>query len=118
MAISWGPASETSSNGVRVGVDLSYTVSGATATVVFELWLWTKQASYGSSASYTRTGNVWSGGGTFSYNHPSTTSSGWSTNNRTRIGRWTTTRTLQYGSTQTITAGGSVTNSTDRKSVV
>ncbi len=106
MAVSWGTARESSTNGARVGIDLDYSVSGDTATVTFELWLWTKRASFGSSASYSR-GGAWSGGGSFSYNHTNN-SSDWPTSNRTRIGRWTTTRNLGT-STQTVTASGSVT---------
>lgn len=107
MAVTWGSARTTSTNGVRVGIDLTYSVSGATATVVMELWVWTRRASFTSSASYSRGGTFGSGSGSFSYNH-SSNSSDWPTSNRTRIGRWTTTRTLQYGSTQTVTATGSV----------
>ena len=107
MAVTWGPAVNTSTNGMRVGIDLSVSTSGATATVTLDLWLWTKRASFGSSSSYSRGGTFGSGSGTFSHNH-SNNSSDWPTSNRTRIGRWTTTRTMQYGQTQSVSASGSV----------
>lgn len=112
MAISWGAARETSTNGVRVGVDVSTSTSAASVAVVADLWVWTKQASFNSSSSYEWTGNVWSDGGTFSYNHPTTTSSGWSTNNRTRIASRTITLERFYGQARTVTIGGRVNGST------
>lgn len=108
MAVNWGPARESSTNGARVGIELAVSGSGSTRTVTFEIWLWTKRASYGSSASYSYSGTFQgSGSGTFSYNHTNN-SRDWPTQNRTRIARWTKTWTLQYGQTITITAGASV----------
>lgn len=108
MAVQWGPARESSTNGARVGIELAVSGSGSTRTVVFEIWLWTKRASYGSSASYSYSGTFQgSGSGTFSYNHTNN-STDWSTSNRTRIARWSKTWTLQYGQTINITAGASV----------
>lgn len=108
MAVSWGPARESGTNGARVGIELAVSGSGATRTVVFEIWLWTKRASYGSSASYSYSGTYQgSGSGTFSYNHTNN-SRDWPTQNQTRIARWSKTWTLQYGQTIKITAGASV----------
>src|SRR5690625_3784912 len=112
MAVTWGAARTaggSTGNGVRVGIDLTYSGSGSTRTVVFELWLWTRRSSFGNSVPYSREWNYGSSSGTFGYSH--TSSSSWSTANRTRIGRWTQTVTLQYGSTTTVTAEGTITNS-------
>lgn len=108
MAVSWGPARESGTNGARVGIELAVSGSGSTRTVVFEIWLWTKRASYGSGASYSYSGTYQgSGSGTFSYNHTNN-SRDWPTQNQTRIARWSKTWTLQYGQTIKITAGASV----------
>src|SRR5690606_25355768 len=98
MAVSWGPARESGTNGARVGIELAVSGSGATRTVVFEIWLWTKRASYGSSASYSYSGTYQgSGSGTFSYNHTNN-SRDWPTQNQTRIARWSKTRSEEHTS--------------------
>lgn len=110
MAISWGPITESSTNGARVGVDLTVTRSGGTLTRKLELWIWTKRASYKTNARYRRSGNVWSDsnpGNNFSYNHTNN-SSDWPTSNRTRIGSWTSTRSISLGQSITTTAGGMI----------
>src|SRR5690606_30373105 len=108
MAVGWGPARESGTNGARGGIELAVSGSGAPRAVVCEIWLWTKRASYGSSASYSYSGTYQgSGSGTFSYNHTNN-SRDWPTQNQTRIARWSKTWTLQYGQTIKITAGASV----------
>lgn len=105
MAVSYGPAINTSTNGARVGLELRVTGSGASRTVHWEIWLWTKRASFGS-ASYSVSGAT-SSSGSSSYSH-SNNSSDWPTSNRTRLASGSFTRSLNYGSSQTVSISGAV----------
>lgn len=105
MAIKWGPAVNTSTNGMRVGVSLEVSGSGASRTITWEIWLWTKRAAFGSSASFALESGVASG--SFSFSH-SNNSSDWPTSNQTRAARGSFTRALEYGSTQTVSVVGRI----------
>src|SRR5690554_5984839 len=105
MAVNWGPAVTTSTNGMRVGLELRHTVSGATATVHWEIWLWTRRAAFNTGSNYSVDDGVSSG--SFSFNH-SNNSSDWPSSNRTKVASGSFTRALQYGSTQTVGITGRI----------
>ena len=106
MAVSYGSAVNTSTNGMRAGLDMWTSSTSTTTTIFWELWLWTKRAAYNTSASYEVRSGVDSG--SFSFNHTNN-SSDWPTSNRTRVASGSFTRSRQYGSSQAVNLEGRIT---------
>ena len=103
MAITWGSAITSGSNGMRLGYEITMSpssVSSGTSSVSLRLrlYVWTRRSVYDSTNSWAISGN-WSGSGAANISHGS--SSSWSTSNRTLIATRTITVSPSYTGTLT-----------------